>query len=273
MLRAYLSDGDVEKIYTAVRDENYAQILSGEEAWAAFEGLVLEDGFELGEVVRDAINKRLSDAGANPDNYPDMLSAAYAQEADINEAADAFVRNYLTGLDGKVYTGVTEENYQQIYSGLDTWNGLSDVRRKAIDDRLKAAGANPDNYLDMLKLVQEKLDRDNREAQEYMERVRAADKFIADYLTDKDGNIYKAVNKGNYAKVLSGVADWNKLTDEVREEINKRLAPTTYEEMLKQAGRYVKSPKTGDNMWLVMMSAIGAGLIMTATLKRKKNEQ
>ncbi len=100
-------------------------------------------------------------------------------------------------------------------------------------------------------------------------------KFIADYLTDADGNIIKDATDENYKNILAGLDDWNALSDAEKEAVKAILAANgskAFDEMVKSAEAIkteketVNSPQTGDNshiyLWMSIMLISLAALVL-----------
>lgn len=65
-----------------------------------------------------------------------------------------------------------------------------------------------------------------------------ASNFIASYLTSASGNIYATANSMNYAKIISGLSTWNKLSLDQKKEVNNQLKSSvgkTYQQLLQEA--------------------------------------
>lgn len=255
-VKKYLTDSE-DEIFTEVTEDNYKKILSGADAWN-----------KLSKAGRAVVNAMLKEAGADPDNYPDMLKAAKAEKQNAADRATAnkFVKKYLSGKNGKIFTKVTDSNYAQIVSGMDAWSKLTKAEKVAVNAMLEEAKADPDNYPDMLKLASDKA---------------SADSFVKKYLAGTDGKVYTGVTEANYAQIISGSEAWNQLTDEQKAEVNATLKaakanPDNYPDMLKAAQALKASlalPKTGDASaitWYLLILAFGCVAVITTRKKAVK---
>lgn len=226
--KKYLCDEN-GSVFGKVTDENYAQIYDGKDVFEAFD-----------EETKAEVNKLLEAQGKKA-AYPTVQEYLAAVET-MKSCTDRFVKEYLTGKNGKIYTSVTDENYAQLLSGKEDWAKMSELEKAVVNAALKAAGAEPDNYEAMLKLAVEK-----------EKTTDAANKFIQKYLSDKDGKVYNAVNGDNYAQLLSGKMIFKNLRPEVRAEIDRLLANdnakkfNSYAEYLKAAEEAEKADKTDDD--------------------------
>ncbi len=203
-------DGD---LYIEATKDNYLQILSGADDWEL-----------LNDAERELINADLTAAwqaagGEGELTYPMLLLQAQAI-ADANE----FEEKYLTGSDGTLYLEANADNYEQILSGLDDWNNMSDEAKAQVNADLTAAwqAAGHDGELTYEDLL--------------------AQAFQLAYLTDEDGNgPYTAATIDNYEQILAGADDWAKMSDEAKAAVNAALTaanggvPLTYDDLLEQA--------------------------------------
>ena len=180
----------------------------------------------------------------------------------IDAQKDAFIKKYLSDQDGNMYTALTAGNYEQILSGVPDWENMSQAEKDAINVVLK----------EKMGKTYEELIAQAKELQD------SAKGFIDKYLTGKDGNIYKEATKDNYKQILSGLADWNKMSQDQKDAINALLVANggkTYEELLKNAQAIEKelSVKTGDNTDLAgifsLLTVSAAGLYLGL---RKRDE-
>lgn len=262
-VKKYLTDTDGE-IFTEVTADNYKKILSGEDAWK-----------KLTAAEKAVVNAMLKEAGADPDNYPAMLKAAKVekQKAADQATANKFVKKYLTDKKGKIFTKVTDNNYEKIVSGMDDWNKLTKAEKAAVNAMLKEAKADPDNYPEMLK--------EALATQQAAADQAVADDFVKKYLTGTDGKIFTGVTAENYAQIISGSDAWNKLTDTQKAAVNAILknakaTPDNYPDMLK-AAQIMKAalalPKTGDASaitWYLLILAFGCVAVITTRKKAMK---
>ena len=184
---------------------NYEQILSGLPEWDT-----------LSKDEKAAINNELKASVGK--TYDDMIAKAEEME----KARDSFVEKYVSDKDGNVYKEVNSTNYEQVLSGLAEWNKLSDDEKAAINNQLKAAGSK--SYDELIAKAQD------------VEKTTSS--FVDKYVSDKDGNIYKELNASNYEQILSGLAEWNKLSDDEKAAINNQLKAAgskSYDELIAKA--------------------------------------
>ncbi len=100
-------------------------------------------------------------------------------------------------------------------------------------------------------------------------------KFIADYLTDANGNIIKDATDETYKNILAGLDDWNALSDAEKEAVKAILAANgskAFDDMVKSAEAIkteketANSPQTGDNshiyLWMSIMLISLAALVL-----------
>ncbi len=200
----YVSDED-GNIYKEMDSTNYEQILSGLPEWDT-----------LSKDEKAAINNELKASVGK--TYDDMIAKAEEME----KARDSFVEKYVSDKDGNVYKEVNSTNYEQVLSGLAEWNKLSDDEKAAINNQLKAAGSK--SYDELIAKAQD------------VEKTTSS--FVDKYVSDKDGNIYKELNASNYEQILSGLAEWNKLSDDEKAAINNQLKAAgskSYDELIAKA--------------------------------------
>ncbi len=253
-IKEYLTGAD-NNIYKYVTDLNYKQILSGKAVWDS-----------LSNTEKETINKILAANGNDADNdtYPEMLAFTETIDKNVNE----FIAKYLADENGNIHKYTTKENYLQILSGKADWDKLSETEQLAINALLAANGNDADNdtYPKMLAIA---------EAVE-----ENANNFIAKYLTGDDGNIYKDATNENYLQILSGKAEWDKLSQLEKDAINEKLLANggkTYEEMLKLAEelKELNSPQTSDafslQLWMLLVMLSGAILVLTRSRNKRFN--
>ncbi len=227
-VKAYVTGQD-DAVYTAVDTDNVDQILSGQTPWAA---MTAAQQAKANALIA-AANQNITGA---PQSYEEFVAAG---EAFADASADAFIKTYLTGADGAIYKEATAGNYEQILSGKDAWNAMSKAEQDAVNAKLTANGGK--TYPELLAQA------------ETIEKNAIA--FVETYLTGKNGKIYKEVTAGNYAQILSGKAQWDKMTEKEQAAVNAILLENggkTYPELLKLAeaahgfiDKYV-SDKDGD---------------------------
>ncbi|WP_156501505.1 hypothetical protein [Denitrobacterium detoxificans] len=115
---------DVEGvIHSAVNANNYEQIIAGEEEWPA-----------LSEQPQEIVNGALANNGnaAANDTYPELL----AQAKQLSEAVKGFLAEFASDAAGNLFNKATEDNYEQILSGQNVWDTLTDDERAAINARI-----------------------------------------------------------------------------------------------------------------------------------------
>ncbi len=98
------------------------------------------------DIIAAETAQAITTAGTN-------ASAAMADAVDEAVAAD-FVKAYLTGTNGKIYSAVTAENADQIVSGESTWSVLSDAQKAIVNTTIAEANKSiadaPKSYSDFL---------------------------------------------------------------------------------------------------------------------------
>lgn len=185
--------------------------------------------------------------------------------------AKDFIDQYLTNDQGNVITEVTTDNYAQIIDAQEALGSLSEDAQKLVKQQMGSL-----------------FDATTAAAD-------AADNFIADNLTDADGNVITQVTEENYKQVLDAKAKWDQLNDVAKAVINAKIAPNTFEELLKQAqaqtgeetqatteqekgtqGKAAKDKvelaKTGDSapvLPLALIALTSLGIAGVAALRRK----
>lgn len=125
--------------------------------------------------------------------------------------AKDFIDQYLTDDQGNVITEVTADNYAQIVAAQKALESLSADAQKLVKQQMGSP-----------------FDATTAAAD-------AADKFIEDNLTDANGNVITEATADNYKQILDAKAKWDQLNDVAKAVINAKLAPNTFEELLKQA--------------------------------------
>ncbi len=228
-IKNYVSDekGNVYKVATA---QNYGQLLNGKSTW---EGYTQEE--------KDAINAILVAKGGK--TYEELLKSA---EALFDNTVD-FIVKYLADDKGNIYKAATAQNYAQILSGKDAWDKLSQEEKDAINTVLTYNGGK--TYEELLK-ISETLETNSTS-------------FIKKYVSNDKG-IYKVATKDNYAQILSGKAEWDKMTQDQKDAINAILLANggkAYDDLLKQAEEIKKSVKTGDDNEILPL-----GILMVSSL-------
>lgn len=167
--------------------------------------------------------------------------------ANINYfVTEAIVRNFINGylntdMDYTVYETVNSENIDQILSGQEAWNKLTDEQKNLVNEYI--AGVNSDkedvdfdSYEDYLQKVADVIDASQKE-------------FIEKYVSDKSGKVYKEASNENYEQILSGKADWDKLSQAEKDAIDAELklaGSKSYLELLAEAEE-IKGPEETTN--------------------------
>ncbi len=202
------------------------------------------------EAIREKADAAALALGADPADHQRIIAEATAQMQEHVDDAVAldFVKNYVCDAQSKIYSGVTADNADQILSGEAAWSAMTEAQKAKADARIAAANR--------------ELEGAPRSYEEFTVAVNdfaaaSADQFIKDYLTGKDEKIYKDANKDNYAQILSGSADWEKMSQAQKDAVNAKLTANgakTYEDMLARAEAVKKSivPPTGDSFALLL---------------------
>ena len=226
-VNTYLKASATSTIYANADGDNYAQIMSGSDAWNA-----------LSEVQQARVNQMLAEAGngADADTYPEILATA--------TAGDAFVSLYLTD-DEVIYSEPTAHNHTKITMGAEPWQALSAASQSVVNGILADNGNAEayDTYPEMLAAAQG-MEND-------------AQTFLDTYLTGTNG-IYKSPTAANNAQLLAGKDDWTALSGEAKELVNQALAENgnaeaydTYPEMLDAAKTQAEHANAFINAYLV----------------------
>ncbi len=254
---AYLNDNADGTVYDDVNSANIDRILSGQEPWND----LTDKQKEIVNQTIAALNEEKTDVRYQ--TYQDYLDAVVAA---IEDSKTSFIEQYVSDEQGNIYKEATVNNYEQLFSGKETWDELSQAEKDAIDEALVAAGSKP--YEELLKEAEDAVDS-------------SANDFIDKYVSDDRKNIYKSADKENYRQILSGEDVWNSLTQSERDAINRVLLADggkSYEELLDEAiniEALVNSPKTGDSsnimMWFILMIVSGFGLIAVSAIRRKES--
>lgn len=187
------------------------------------------------------------------------------------DAADNFITENLADADGNVITQVTEENYKQVLDAKAKWDQLNDVAKAMVIEKMK-----PLTFYELLTAAEEQEKTLND----------TADKFIKDNLTDANGNVITKATADNYKQILAAKAKWDQLSDAEKAAINAKLAPNTFEDLLKQAqaeeeaqattgqekAAKDKLAKTGDSapvLPLALIALTSLGVAGVAALRKK----
>ncbi len=150
----------------------------------------------------------------------------YLQFSDLT--AEIFEKLYLSDDGGTtLYTEATADNYAQILSGASDWEALTD--KVQVNEDLTNANSGTELTYPMLL----------EQAQAIADEVNA---FEENYLmADSDGDLYTEATADNYAQILSGLSDWNSMSEEAQKAVNADLTAAnddetlTYEDLLAQA--------------------------------------
>ena len=134
-VKNYLT-GEDGQMYKEATAKNYEQILSGKADWD-----------KKSQAEKDAINAALMANGGK--SYEELLKLS----GEIKENSEGFIKKYLTAQDGQIYKEATRQNYQQILSGKEAWDKMSQVEKDAINAVLVANGGK--TYEELLKTAQE----------------------------------------------------------------------------------------------------------------------
>ena len=150
--RSY-DESKLSEIYKEATESNYAQIISGEEAWE-----------KLTEDEKTEVNAAIDESGDV--TYDSLLTAAkeLQEEAD-NKEAQAFVTKYLTDSDLKIIGTVDESNYAQILSGEEKWNSMTEAQKEKVNtllsDEKDAAHNTYEKYLNSANTIKKLVDAAN----------------------------------------------------------------------------------------------------------------
>ncbi len=185
----YLIDPDdtYTPLYTETTSDNAAQILSGIDDWNA-----------LSEDEQAEINADLTAANSGEElTYPMLLARAFEQ-------------TYLSDEDGNLYTQATVDNYEQILSGAEDWDRMTQEERDLVNSALtEANGGVPLTYDDLL---------------EQARAIETANEFIYNYVSDNDvDNPYLEATVDNYQRILSGEDTWNAMSQLEQDAVNAIL--------------------------------------------------
>ena len=82
-------------------------------------------------------------------------------------------------------------------------------------------------------------------------------KFVDQYLTGKNGNIYTAATDENYNQILSGKNNWDKLTPAQKNMVN-RMIGTDYDGLLTKADELKWNAKIGNTKYETLDEALAA---------------
>ncbi len=143
-INGYLNNSMDFTIYDTVKSENIDQILSGQEAWG-----------KLTDKQKNRVNEYIAGVNGEKEDVDFESYEAYLQKvADVIDASQkAFIEKYVSDKSGEVYKEATSENYEQILSGKEDWDKLSQAEKDAIDAQLKLAGSK--TYSELLAEAEE----------------------------------------------------------------------------------------------------------------------
>lgn len=210
----------------------------------------------------DTIKDALNDFNGLTDGAKEQVPAEVEKKL-LDDLADSFIKNYVTGEDGTIYPDVTKDNYRQILSGEPRWDDMTQKEKDAVNEKLVAAtGKTYPEYLELAKSLLEQ-----------------AEQFIQDHVT-QDNDLIKDVTENNFHTILGGEDTWNQLNPVVQGIINDLLVERgsqTYPELLAAAKRFLNRPvATGDTTNLLIFALPCAAALTTAILllcKRRKTAE
>ena len=205
----------------------------------------LGDEFDsLSPRTKSKVLAKLSDYEGQFEDWDDVKEACQ-EIIDIIDA-ELFLNNYIDFSDDEI-------DEEKVLAGEETWNGLNDNVKDIINEILEEAEGIEKTYPELLKTAK-------------------ANKFLKDNLTD-NGKVIVEANNSNYQQILDAEDDYEALSDEVKEEVNRiltELGNTTYPELLNYAQKLAPTPKTGDMatimIAILMVSVIGLAVTF---IKRK----
>lgn len=160
---------------------------------------------ELSEDSKKLVNDALTKSDVR--DYPTILADA---KKFVEESSQKFRDTYLSN----------PTDYEKIISSQETYKGLSNAEKNAIDDLVK-----PDTYQNLLDSAY-------------------AEKFIADHMTKDDATI-TTVERPTLDNIIDGENDFNKLTDSQKALVDDKLEAAgsgkTYSQLLAGAKELVKT--------------------------------
>ena len=215
---AYLNDNADGTVYDDVTSANIDSIVSGQDPW---NNLTEEQKTIVNQTIA-ALNEEKADVDYR--TYQDYLDDVAAV---MENSKTAFIEEYVSDEQGEVYKESTVDIYYHLLSGKETWDGLSQAEKNAIDEALVAAGSKP--YEELLNGAKDAVDA-------------SANDFIGKYVSDSEHNIYKHITGENYAQIISGLETWNNLNQAEKDAVNQMLTEAggkTYEELFEQAQNYL----------------------------------
>ena len=213
-IKDYVSDED-GNIYKKPTSDNIDQILSGKDVWD-----------QMSQAEKDAVNAALIADGGK--SYEDMIADVANV---IAETQSSFIKDYVSDEDGNTYKEATSENIDQILSGKDAWDKMSQAERVAVNAALVADGGK--SYDDLIA-----------EAEDLVEESQAS--FIKDYVSDKKGNMYKKPTSDNIDQILSGKDAWDQMSQAEKDAVNEALVANggmPYEDLITEADKVIKENK------------------------------
>ena len=210
--------------------------------------LTLGDEYNsLSPRTKERVMVKISDATDQSSNWDDVEEFCRNQIKIID--ATLFLNKYIDVTDGVL-------NEDKVIEGEEDWNNLDDAVKGLVNEALLEAEGIEKTYPELL--------------------LRAkANRFLNEKLTTEDGKIILEANNNNYKIILAAKDDYDALSDEVKEEVNRILTEkgnTTYPELLKDAQKLEPTPKTGDIVIAMIIALVISTLGLTATfiIKRKK---
>lgn len=171
--------------------------------------------------VKDAINEWMKGLTDPDKTYDELVEEA---EKYLNDTTSEFIEAHMTDGEGSIITEAARETFDKILGGEKDFNNLTQAQKDEVNSKLKAAGAQ-NTYEELLAKAKEQIEKE-------------ANKFIGTYVSDEEGNIYPEATADNYGQILSGMSDWEALSQSEKDAINKKLAGAgskPYEELLERA--------------------------------------
>jgi len=193
----------------------------------------------LSDEVKEIVNKILTEKGNT--TYPELLLKAKAIK---------FLNEKLT-VNEQVIVEANNSNYQQIIDAEENYNALSDEVKEIVNKILTEKG--------------------NTTYPELLLKAKAI-KFLNEKLTVNEQVIVES-NNSNYQQIIDAEENYNSLSDEVKEIVNKILTEkgnTTYPELLKDAQKLQPTPKTGDIVMYVIIALVISTIGLVVTFIKRK---
>lgn len=184
-LQRWLFENDTPQYTLTVG--NYEGILQGVQEWD-----------ELSTEERKAIHALLT--YHQGESYPIL----YERAMHVKKETESFINSYLMDQDGSLCTQVDKDHYKKILEGEAVWQKKSPLIKAAIDQRM-----NQPHYLELLNGALMLLDTCKR--------------FIEDYLSSVESDLYEEVNEENMHQILQGAEVWKRMTENQKMIINETL--------------------------------------------------